>query len=211
MSLAEVLAGGVTAAVAAGKVGDANLWTKVQKAIKQARKSPEEIFQLGEQGIADVMEFLLLVCSEIPSFRKQAVAALLMLLERSPGGLGTFAKASGKSRLQIWKLPVSASSKSASLGDAGAASLGAAELAAQLLASGCDPDELLAPLAEDVASSAEFVRELLKIVGEQASFQASAVGKALLAADLPLEDKPKRQVVGASADFNAKGGKIIQA
>eukprot|EP00747_Dinoflagellata_sp_TGD_P049568 gnl/TRDRNA2_/TRDRNA2_146259_c1_seq2.p1 gnl/TRDRNA2_/TRDRNA2_146259_c1~~gnl/TRDRNA2_/TRDRNA2_146259_c1_seq2.p1 ORF type:complete len:218 (-),score=58.33 gnl/TRDRNA2_/TRDRNA2_146259_c1_seq2:97-750(-) len=199
MPLADVLAE-VSKSVEAAQV-DTSLFSKLRKACIEAKKSPEVLEALDSKSLADAFEFILRLCEARPSDRKHGAAALATLLE-AKGGLGIFAKVGGKSRLGVWKLPVSGGK-----GDG----IGSADFAAQLLAGGCAPDDLLSP-PEEVLAASNFSRELLKKVGEDASFKASAVGQVLLSADLGEEDadKPKRQVIGATGGFDAKSTKVVQ-
>eukprot|EP00931_Biecheleriopsis_adriatica_P005743 TRINITY_DN107223_c0_g1_i1.p1 TRINITY_DN107223_c0_g1~~TRINITY_DN107223_c0_g1_i1.p1 ORF type:complete len:230 (+),score=69.06 TRINITY_DN107223_c0_g1_i1:29-691(+) len=202
MSLGDLLPD-ISTALRAGPVSqDTSLWTKLSRVCTKAKKSPDVLDGVDDQGFLDTVEFLLRFSDEKASFRKQVFAALLALVS-SAAGRSAFVTAPGKSRLQLWKLPI------ATKGDG---SMGAVELAQDLISAGCAPDDFLAP-PEEVLESASFARELLKLVGEIESFKASDVGKVLLAAELPAEleeEKPKRQVVGGASAFNAKSTAVVQ-
>eukprot|EP00928_Gymnodinium_smaydae_P008723 TRINITY_DN13197_c0_g2_i1.p1 TRINITY_DN13197_c0_g2~~TRINITY_DN13197_c0_g2_i1.p1 ORF type:complete len:220 (-),score=40.56 TRINITY_DN13197_c0_g2_i1:128-787(-) len=201
MSLSQLLPE-ISECVKLGTIGQDTLWSKMQRALRQARKTPQEFEHINAGELADMMTYILIICVERPAFRKQAVAALVTLLE-SPDGFITFANVPGKDRLQLWKLPVVGSK-----GDG----FGSAELAAKLIGSGCSPDELLKP-ASEVLEYGKFAKELLTLFGGDKEFCSTEVGKALLAAEFVDDDegdKPKRQVVGGNSSFDASGGKIVQ-
>eukprot|EP00746_Dinoflagellata_sp_MGD_P026082 gnl/MRDRNA2_/MRDRNA2_161485_c0_seq1.p1 gnl/MRDRNA2_/MRDRNA2_161485_c0~~gnl/MRDRNA2_/MRDRNA2_161485_c0_seq1.p1 ORF type:complete len:217 (-),score=73.67 gnl/MRDRNA2_/MRDRNA2_161485_c0_seq1:52-702(-) len=197
MSLAELLPE-VSKVVAEGPVGGAtSLWNKLRKACAEVKKSPEVLDGLD---CTDIFEFLLRLCDEKSAHRKQAVTAV-GVLTCSERGLDTMLKASGKTRLQLWKLPP---------GGGKADDLSPPQFAIELILAGCPADELLAP-PEDVVAAAAFSRELKENLKDDAKFTSSTVGKAIMAADLPLDadDSKKRVLQGAQPGFKGSGGKQV--
>ncbi|CAE8632108.1 unnamed protein product [Polarella glacialis] len=148
-------------------------WNDLRRGLEDLKKEASKLdtFELsaGEQSIDDVWEFILSLMHNSPKYAKQIMDAVSTLLASKRWADGLL-RATGRSRLSLWKL-------SAAAGGTGCSPV---ELAALLLKLGIEVDELLP--ASALESGTDFVEELAgQLAGEPdllAALRQSELGAA---------------------------------